>query len=113
MRSATRAEVTESFPRHWRPTKITRPGLEPGISGSGSRCLVPEASGLSAALFQAEATAKAKASKFANRVELQICARTAAQLTRPLRRRFEKPEPLRAEPNGFLVHHLKHSVTLS
>ena len=22
-------------------------------------------------------------------------------------------EPLRAEPNGFLVHHLNHSVTLS
>ena len=22
-------------------------------------------------------------------------------------------EPLRAEPNGFLVHHLSHSVTLS
>ena len=29
-----------------------------------------------------------------HRVELQICARTAAQLTRPLRRRFEKPECL-------------------
>ena len=35
--------------------------------------------------------------------ECRLCAKTTA-------RGFE---PLRAEPNGFLVHHLNHSVTLS
>ena len=38
--------------------------------------------------------------------------------TAPRRERFDVAtargfEPLRAEPNGFLVHHLNHSVTLS
>ena len=33
-----------------------------------------------------------------------------AYAARPTARGFE---PLRAEPNGFLVHHLNHSVTLS
>jgi hypothetical protein len=59
MRSATRAEVTESFFRDWWPTKMTRPGLEPGTSGSGSRPLIH----YSVALFQFGATTKAKASK--------------------------------------------------
>jgi hypothetical protein len=36
-------------------------------------------------------------------VEYRLCAK-------PTARGFE---PLRAEPNGFLVHHLNHSVTLS
>ena len=31
-------------------------------------------------------------------------------LTKTTAKRFE---PLRAEPNGFLIHHLNHSVTLS
>ena len=37
-------------------------------------------------------------------------SRAPSQKMRPTARGFE---PLRAEPNGFLVHHLNHSVTLS
>ena len=43
-------------------------------------------------------------------VLLGVMARLDGPLAKATARGFE---PLRAEPNGFLVHHLNHSVTLS
>ena len=39
----------------------------------------------------------------------RLCASSPSKLSATAR----GFEPLRAEPNGFLVHHLSHSVTLS
>ena len=45
-----------------------------------------------------------------SKAEVQLAWPSSIQTLKATARGFE---PLRAEPNGFLVHHLNHSVTLS
>ncbi len=46
-------------------------------------------------------------------VVLGVPSRRRGKLNRTKSSTARGFEPLRAEPNGFLVHHLNHSVTLS